>query len=150
MGNSYVSSLFHVVFSTKGHEPWLKPPVRERLWPYLGGIAKKNGMTARGVGGYNDHIHMLLLLPPDMTISRALQLIKGGSSRWIHETFPELRTFAWQEGYGAFSIGVSQVAGTCEYIRKQTEHHRRISFRDEYVAFLNRNKIPYDERYVDR
>ena len=91
---------------------------------------------------------MLLSLPPDMAISRAVQIVKGGSSLWIHETFPELRAFAWQEGYGAFSIGISQVEDTRKYIQAQAEHHKRISFREEYVAFLKKNNIPYDERYV--
>ncbi len=148
MGNSYVSSLYHLVFGTKNHEPWLTPPIRERLWPYLGGVAAKNEMTALCVGGHNDHVHMLLSLPPDMAVSRAVQIIKGGSSLWVHQTFAELDGFAWQEGYGAFSIGIPQVADTRQYIQGQTEHHKKMPFREEYVAFLKKNGIPYDERYV--
>lgn len=82
-------------------------PLQERLWPYLGGIARENDMTALAVGGVVDHVHILLALPATVSISKAIQLIKGGSSKWIHETFPQHRGFAWQEGYGAFSIGIS-------------------------------------------
>ena len=148
MGNSYVSSLFHVVFSTKNHQPWLQAPVRGRLWPYIGGIASDAGMTALSVGGPLDHVHMLLSIPADIALSHAVQQVKGASSRWLHETFPELRTFAWQEGYGAFSIGISQIQETRQYIERQVEHHRKLSFREEYVAFLRKNHIPFDEQYV--
>ncbi len=148
MGNSYTSSLCHLVFSTKNHEPWLTPPIQKRLWPYLGGVAAKNEMTTLCVGGHSDHVHILLSLPPDMALSRAIQIVKGGSSLWLHQTFPDLHGFAWQEGYGAFSIGISQIADTRKYIEGQAEHHKKRSFREEYVAFLKKNGIPYDERYV--
>jgi putative transposase len=94
----------------------------------MGGIAREHGMKALAVGGVEDHAHVLLSLPTTVTIAQALQLIKGGSSKWIHDTFPEHCDFAWQEGYGAFSIGVSQVAGTVSYIQSQAEHHRKKTF----------------------
>ena len=148
MSNSYISSLYHFVTGTKNREPWLAPPIRERLWPYMGGIAKDEGLVALCVGGYTDHVHMILSIPPNVTVILASQLIKGASSRWIHETFPKMRSLAWQEGYGAFSIGVSQVPDTRQYIERQAEHHRKVSFREEYMAFLRKNDIPYDDRYV--
>ena len=92
----------HVVFSTKDRRPFLTPDVQERLWPYLGGIARENKMRALKVGGVADHVHMLVSLPSTMAVAKAVQLIKGNSSKWIHETFPNLATFEWQEGYGAF------------------------------------------------
>src|ERR1017187_6361169 len=94
---SYISSYFHCVFSTKERRRLITPELRARLWPFLGGIARQNQMKAIEVGGVEDHVHILLSLPATMAVAKALQLIKGGSSKWIHETFPEQRAFAWQE-----------------------------------------------------
>ena len=145
---SYVSSHFHCAFSTKERRPYITPALRERLWPFLGGIARRNKMKAVEVGGVEDHVHILLSLPATMPVSKALQLIKGGSSKWIHETFPEQRPFAWQEEYGAFSVSVSQLETVIEYIRRQEEHHRTVTFREEFVALLKKHRIEYDERHV--
>jgi putative transposase len=114
----------------------------------MGGIARERGMRALAVGGVADHAHILLSLPTTISIAQAIQLIKGGSSKWIHDKFPEHRDFAWQEGYGAFSIGISQVDGTVSYILFQVEHHRRKTFQEEFLAFLKKHRIEYDERYL--
>ena len=127
---SYVSSYFHCVFSTKERRPFITPKLRERLWPFLGGIARQNKMKAIEIGGVEDHVHILLSLPATLPISKALQLMKGGSSKWIHETFPEHRLFAWQEEYGAFSVSVSQLDKTIEYIKGQEAHHRKMTFQE--------------------
>src|SRR6266567_389410 len=111
-GMSYVSSHIHCVFSTKERRPMIAPELRERLWPFMGGIARQNQMKAIEIGGVADHVHILLSLPSTVSIAKALQLIKGGSSKWVHETFPEFTDFAWQEGSGAFPIGMSQVERT--------------------------------------
>jgi REP-associated tyrosine transposase len=103
------SILIHCVWSTKKREPFLSSDVRNRLWPYLGGIARENKMKALAIGGVADHVHMLISLPKTLSVSKALQLLKGSSSKWIHDTFPKLHSFEWQEGYGAFSIGISAV-----------------------------------------
>jgi REP element-mobilizing transposase RayT len=145
---SYVSSYFHCVFSTKERRRLITPELRDRLWPFLGGIARQNKMKAIEVGGIEDHIHILLSLPSTMAISKALQLIKGGSSKWIHETFPEQRLFAWQEEYGAFSVSVSQLDKTIEYIKGQAEHHRKMTFQEEFLVLLKKHRIEYDERYL--
>ena len=105
---SYVSSYYHCVFSTKQRQPLISTELRERLWPFLGGIARQNHMKAIEIGGMPDHIHILLSLPSTLSIAKALQLIKGGSSKWVHETFPEQRLFRWQVKYGAFGVSVSQ------------------------------------------
>src|SRR3954465_16067605 len=105
--HSFTCSLHNVLFAWKGRQPLLTPDIRERLWPYLGGIARENGMKTLAIGGVSDHVHMLVSLPATLSLSKAIQLLKGNSSKWIHETFPALRAFAWQQGYGAFSIGVS-------------------------------------------
>ncbi len=148
MSHSYSSSYFHCVFSTKERQGLITPELQARLFPYLGGIAKKNKMKLITVGGMPDHVHLLLSLPKTMAISKGLQLIKGGSSKWIHETFPNHRGFAWQSGYGAFSIGVSDIERTKRYIKNQAEHHKKRGFKDEFLIFLKKNKIEYEERYV--
>ena len=148
MSHTYISSLYHCVFSTKQRRRWLSAEVREQLWPYLGGIARKNKMKALAIGGVEDHVHLLLSLPSRIDIAKAIQLIKGGSSKWLHETYPELRSFAWQEGYGAFSIGVSQIEATVRYINSQLQHHRKKTFQEEFLAILERHGIEFDLRYV--
>lgn len=145
---SYVSAYFHCVFSTKERRKIITPALQERLWPFLGGIARENGMSARMIGGIEDHVHLLLALPATIPIAKAMQLIKGGSSKWIHETFPEHREFRWQEKYGAFSVSVSQLETITAYIQNQREHHRARSFQDEFVALLKKHRIEYDERYL--
>jgi putative transposase len=147
--HSFSSCLMHCVFATKERRPLIVPALQSRLWPYLGGIARENGMKALEVGGVSDHVHILLSLPTTLAISKAAQLLKGNSSKWIHETFPEHRHFAWQEGYGAFSIGVSGVEDTVAYIRRQEEHHRKHSFLEEVEVFLKKHGLEYDQSMLD-
>ena len=145
---SYVSSYYHCVFATKERRPAITPQLRDRLWPFLGGIARQNQMKAIEIGGMPDHVHILLSLPSTLPIAKALQLIKGGSSKWVHDTFPEHRLFGWQVKYGAFSVSVSQLGKTIEYIRTQEPHHRKMTFQEEFLALLKRNRVAYDERYL--
>ncbi len=132
------------MFSTKGRQRLIVPALREQLWPYLGGIARQNDIKALAVGGIEDHVHIVLSLPSRMEIAKALQLIKSGSSKWIHDTFSNQRGFAWQEGYGAFSIGISQLDATIAYVNSQPEHHHNKTFEEEFLAILERHGIPYD------
>lgn len=148
MSHTYNSQLMHCVFSTKERRQIITPDLQSRLWPYLGGIARENKMKAIAIGGVEDHVHILLSLPSTLSISKAMQLIKGGSSKWIHDTFPQQQAFAWQEGYGAFSIGISDVDRTTAYIENQAAHHSRTGFKIEFVEFLKKNKVEYDERYI--
>ena len=145
---SYVSSYFHCVFSTKERHPMIPPELRDRLWPFLGGIARQNQMKAIEVGGMPDHVHLLLSLPSTLSIAKALQLIKGGSSKWVHDTFPEHRCFRWQVKYGAFGVSVSQLDKTIQYIKRQEEHHRKMTFQEEFLALLKRHHVEYDPRYL--
>ena len=144
---SYISAYFHCVFSTKDRHPLITPELQERLWPFLGGIARQNKMKAIQVG-VEDHVHILLSLPAMLAVSKAMQLIKGGSSKWIHENFPGYREFAWQEEYGAFSVSVSQLDKTIEYIKRQEAHHRKMTFQEEFLALLKKHRIEYDGRYL--
>jgi REP element-mobilizing transposase RayT len=148
MAHSYISSLYHCIFSTKSRRKIINPDLQERLWPYIGGIARENKMKALAVGGVEDHVHLLLSLPATVTVAHAIQLIKGSSSKWIHDTFREHRTLAWQEGYGAFSIGISQVDKTVAYIQKQIDHHRKKTFEEEFLSFLKKHGMEYDLRYI--
>ena len=102
-------------------------------------------MKALAIGGASDHVHMLLSLPPTLSVAKAMQLLKGNSSKWIRETFPKIHFVAWQEGYGAFSVGVSAVDATVAYIQNQTEHHRARSFREELVTMLKKHGFAYNE-----
>ena len=148
MPHSYSSSLFHVVFSTRERRDLIHTAFREKLWAFVGGIARKNGMKALAVGGTGDHLHVLLSVPTTMPIAKAVQLIKGGSSKWINDRFQDRRDFAWQEGYGAFSISISHVEETVAYILNQEKRHRRRTFQEEFLAFLKKHRIEYDPRYV--
>jgi REP element-mobilizing transposase RayT len=145
---SYISSYVHCVFGTKERRRLITPELRDRLWPFLGGIARQNKMKAIEIGGVEDHVHILLSLPSTMAISKVLQLMKGGSSKWIQETYSEHRPFAWQEEYGAFSVSVSQLDKTIEYIKGQEAHHRKMTFQEEFLALLKKHRIEYDERYL--
>jgi putative transposase len=147
--HSFTSILIHCIWSTKNREPYLSSDLRNRLWPYLGGIARENKIKALAIGGMDDRVHMLISLPTTLSLAKALQLLKGNSSKWIHEKFPKLHPFEWQEEYGAFSIGISAVDDTVRYIRNQAEHHRKRSFREEFVAMLRRHSLDYDERMLD-
>ena len=148
MPHSYLSNLMHCVFSTKGRHAFITPEMQQRLWPFIGGIAKENGMKALAIGGVADHVHLLLSLPATTPVAKAMQLIKGGSSKFVHETFPCMRSFAWQEGYGAFSVSISHIEETVTYIQKQAEHHRKKTFEEEFRTFLHKHGIEYDERQV--
>ena len=148
MSHSYACLLTHTVFSTKDRAPLIADECRERLFPYLGGIARELGAKALAIGGPADHVHVLLSLPPALCVADALRDLKANSSRWIHETWPERRDFAWQTGYGAFSASESYREAVARYIREQQDHHRHVTFQEEFVALLKKHRIPYDERYI--
>lgn len=146
MSHTYVSELVHVVFSTKGRQCLIPCDAQERLWSFPGGIARKNGFKTIAVGGISNHVHVLMSLPATIPLAKAVQLLKGGSSKWLNET--PGRHFEWQQGYGAFSLGISQQEQTVAYINSQAEHHKKRDFEDEFVAFLKKHNIDYDARYV--
>ena len=124
------------------------PDIEQRIWAYLGGIAKDNKMQPIQIGGIEDHVHMLFGAPATLAPSKIAQVIKGGSSAWIHETFPAMRGFAWQDGYGAFTVSMSSVPDVAAYIRSQREHHRHKTFQEEYLALLQKHQIDYKECYL--
>ncbi len=141
MSHSYNSCLVHLVFSTKERRKSIPSELAPRIWQFIGGTARELGMKAVIVGGVEDHAHVLVSLPATISVSKAVQSIKANSSRWIHETFPAMKDFGWQEGYGAFSVSVSQKESTVAYIRSQVDHHRKVDFQQEFRAFLNKHGI---------
>jgi len=148
MTNTYTSLFYHLIYSTKNRVPWLGRDIAPRVWEYIGGIARNRKMTAIKIGGIMDHMHVLIMSPPIWSPSQIVQHIKGDSSKWIHEEFPKLRGFAWQDGYGAFSVSASEVGEVKRYIQNQYEHHRTKTFQEEYLDFLKEHGIQYDERYL--
>ncbi|HEV2392111.1 MAG TPA: IS200/IS605 family transposase [Verrucomicrobiae bacterium] len=148
MANTFTSLHYHIVFSTKNRETWIRQDAQERVWDYLGGIARENDLKPLIVGGVEDHVHMLVEIPPTIALSEALQRLKGGSSRWLKQNIPYCRGFGWQDGYGAFTVSKSQEPHIKRYIQNQREHHRKQTFQEEYRQLLNRHGISYDERYL--
>ena len=148
MANNYTSLHYHVLFSTKNRHPWIVPELENRVWSFIGGIAGRHKMTALQVGGVEDHIHALVTAPPTIAPCQIAQFLKGGSSEWIHQEFPLLKKFGWQDGYAALTVSKSNIPTVIKYIQNQREHHRRKTFQEEYLEFLRANGIEYDERYL--
>ena len=148
MANTYTCLYYHIVFSTKGRVPYIQPAIAPRVWEYMGGVARAHKMTALQVGGVDDHAHALIMAPPTIAPSKIAQYLKADSSKWMHETFASLAGFAWQEGYGAFTVSKSAIPTVSAYIRNQPEHHRKCTFQEEYLEFLHKHGVEYDERYL--
>jgi len=149
MPQSLAKILVHTVFSTKDRRPFLRDTaLREELHRYLGGILTNHDCQPVIAGGVEDHVHILSTLARTSTAAEMVKEVKRGSSIWLKNKTPDLHDFAWQNGYGIFSIGFSQVETVRNYIARQEEHHRQISFQDELREFLKRYDIEFDERYV--
>jgi putative transposase len=130
---AYVSNRVHCVFSTKERRNTIAPDKQTQLWSYLGGIARKNGFKAVAIGGIENHIHILLSIPATMPLAKAVQLLKGGSSKWMNDTGSG--NFAWQEGCGAFTVGISQQVHMIAYINSQAEDHQKRTLRRNFLPF---------------
>jgi putative transposase len=147
MSSSYCNLLYHIVFATKDRGPWLTPVVRPRVHQYLGGAIRNENGIAMIVNGTADHIHILAKLRQDKALSRLIGELKANSSGWISRTFRNAGGFAWQEGYGAFTVSESQVPKVRRYIERQEEHHRTVSFVDELEVILRAHGLAFEERY---
>ena len=147
MPSTHLSLHFHVVFSTKSREPLIAAEWRDRLHAYLGGIARSAGTVPEAVGGVADHVHLLLGLPATARLADVVRDIKAVSSKWIHDETGD-RAFAWQEGYGAFTVSPSNRETVRGYIVRQEEHHRKRTFQEEYLELLQRCGVVFDERYL--
>jgi putative transposase len=147
MPHSYSNLLTHIVYSTKNRRPFIDATLEARLFPYFGGIVRQLGGKLYVVNGVEDHVHLLAELPTTITIAEVVGKIKGSSTYWIHQSFPERSRFAWQRGYGAFSVSKSNVATVARYIEAQKEHHGKRSYQDEFTELLQRHGIAIDEKY---
>lgn len=148
MSHTYSNLLVHVIFSTQERRPAIAAEVQPDLLAYIGGIVRGLHGIALAVGGTNDHVHVLMRLPQDASVAEVVRVVETNSSRWIHEKWPERAAFSWQKGYGAFSVGESSADDVIKYISEQPIHHRHRSFQEEFLAFLKKNGIEYDERYI--
>lgn len=148
MAHSLSHILVHVIFSTKDRNPYLTVDVRENLHGYLASASRNLGCECFRVGGVEDHVHLAIELPRTLALSKLLEMLKSSSSKWLKLQSEELAEFAWQKGYGAFSLSFSHLGTLCDYIDRQEEHHKVVSFEDEYVSLLEKLKIEYDPRYL--
>jgi REP element-mobilizing transposase RayT len=145
MSHTAGNLLLHLIFSTKDRRPLITDEIRAGLFAYLGGIIREMHGAALIINGTADHVHMLVRIRPAQAAAEIARVVKTNSSRWVHENW-KVR-FAWQTGYGVFSVSESNVPAVSGYAM-QEEHHKKVTFQEEYVAFLKKNKIEYDERYI--
>ena len=148
MAQSLANILLHVVFSTRDRTPWIHPAHGSELCAYLAGIFREVNCPALQVGAVDDHIHALCRLARTLPVSKLLEEVKKSSSRWIKSVDPRYADFAWQAGYGAFSVCESHAAAVRRYIANQAAHHRRVSFEEEFRRLLRMHNVPFDERYL--
>lgn len=148
MPHSYSRLLTHLIFSTKNRQPLIDAVLESRLYPYLGGIVRQLEGTLVIANGVDDHVHLLVELPASLGVAETVGKIKANSTLWIHETFPERSEFWWQRGYAAFSVSHSSAPTVVSYIEGQKEHHRKASFREEYLLLLRRHGIAPEEKYL--
>ena len=147
MSDTYTKLVYHIVFSTKERAPTITGDICSTLYEYMGAIIRSKGGSLLEVGGMPDHVHLLARSKADIAVSDLVGSVKANSSRWLND-YPRSTPFAWQAGYGAFSVSESQIAVVRRYIQRQQEHHARTSFRDELIELLERHGIEYDERYL--
>ncbi|MEO1530030.1 MAG: IS200/IS605 family transposase [Planctomycetota bacterium] len=141
--------LYHIVFSTKGRRPFLSDDdLRQNTWAYIAGICANLGGHAVKVGGYFDHAHLLVNIPAKTAVSDFVGKVKANSSKHLNETAFKTQRFAWQDGFGAFTVSRSQQADVVRYIANQIEHHKKRDFKSEYLAMLKRNEVVYDDKYL--
>ncbi|MFI5089103.1 MAG: IS200/IS605 family transposase [Terriglobales bacterium] len=145
MPHSYANNLLHVVFSTRERKPTIPSASFRELWAVLAGIGRNHRLTVIKVGGMADHVHTLFGLPADVALAHAIQVFKANSSRWMHQ---RVQKFAWQQGYGAFSVSASVAGAVKKYIENQAAHHKRRSFEDEFLALLKKSDVAYDPKFV--
>jgi putative transposase len=148
MAGTYTNLQFHIVFSTKERRPWIGEEIQARLYEYMAGIIRDEKGVAYLINGTPDHVHILTRWRADESLAALVRNVKARSSSWIHQTFADLRRFAWQEGYAAFTVSESQSATVRRYIANQKAHHRKRTFQEEYLEFLKRHRIEYNERYI--
>ena len=148
MAQSFSSVYLHLVFSTKNRVPCIIPELHSRLWAYLGGICRGLHCTPVQIGGTSDHVHILCLLSRDIAVQNLVAKVKAESSKWIKRQNPPVPDFHWQTGYGIFSVNPKERGAVIEYIINQEEHHRSRTFQEEFLLFLKKYDISYNEQYL--
>ena len=148
MPGSFTCVHYHIIFSTKYREPTLRTDRFAHLFQYIGGILRQKGGKLVSAGGMPDHVHLLTAHGAQQALADAVRDIKSNSSRWLREQFADEGGFAWREGYGAFAVSYSHLNRVKDYLARQAEHHQTRSFQEEFVAFLERHGIEYDDRYL--
>ena len=145
MPHTYAQNTIHLVFSTKGRAKLIPKDFQPRLWAYAAGICKKDGIFVHAIGGLDDHIHLLIQIPPTLALAKAVGTLKSNSSRWANdEGFP----FTWQKGYAAFSVSASNVPAVVRYIQNQEAHHKKMTFEAEFLALLKKHGVEYDPKFA--
>ena len=148
MSQSLSKVYMHIVFSTKNRVPLINDTIKTSLSEYLGGICKGLDCNPVIIGGSDDHVHILCLLSRKIAQMKLLEELKKQSSKWIKTKDETFKNFYWQDGYGIFSVNPSETSVVIDYFKNQEEHHKKITFQDEFRTFLNKYKVEYDERYV--
>ena len=148
MAHSYSQLFIHLVWSTKNREPFITSEIKPRLYGYIRKVLEDKKCSLFTINGMPDHVHILLNLPSTIGLSELLRHLKTTSSKWMHQTFPESKNFSWQDGYGAFSVGISQLKQVSSYIENQEKHHQKRNFDEEFVYFLKCQNISFDSRFV--
>jgi putative transposase len=148
MTHNYTYLLTHVVFGTRDRAPIISPDIRKSLFEYMGGIVREIEAVPVTINGMPDHVHLLVSMPPKLAVAVLVRVVKANSSRWVHEKWPARKSFAWQGGYGAFSVSQSIAEKVGRYIDEQEQHHRTMSFEQEYRGLLGKHGIEFDERYL--
>ena len=146
MSHTSGNILLHLIFSTLGRRPLIKPDFRADLFAYLGGIVREIQGTALIINGTADHVHALVRIRPAQSAAEIARVMKANSSKWVRAKWS--LEFGWQTGYGVFSVSESNVAAVTRYIASQEAHHKKHSFQEEFVTFLRKNNVAYDERYI--
>jgi putative transposase len=145
MSHTYAQNVIHVVFSTKGRCKTISNEFQPRLWAYVAGICKNHGIFVHSIGGMDDHIHLLIQIPPPLSLAKAVLALKSNSSRWAND---QGNKFAWQQGYAAFSVSSSRIPAVVRYIQTQESHHRKMTFEAELVALLKKHGVEFDPNFV--
>jgi putative transposase len=145
VAQTFVQNVVHMIFSTKERRKIITKPMQAHMWRYVAAICQENGIFVHSIGGMEDHIHILVQIPPTMTIAQAVRLIKSNSSKWMNELG---HRFAWQKGYGGFSVSASKVSTVVRYIENQERHHRKMNFDEEFLAMLRKHGVEFDLKYV--
>ena len=148
MTHTYTELTYHLVWSTKNREPVISPLFQERLYQYIGGSFRNLGAICLEIGGVADHIHILARIPPSIAIANLMREVKTSSTKWLQQDVICNQSFAWQEGYGAFSVSSTHIAPITQYIKNQEEHHKGVTFKEEFINLLHKNEVKFEEKYL--